>query len=186
MTGTGTAAPTRAGEQEGQQDARGRFMKGNQVAVKHLAHVAQDRWPGWLSAEVRDFYLASLTDDGGESEITARRKAALQYRSRLHGLILGVGAALEHHGLMDRRGRLREGWIRRLESLIGTARSLDATLGYSRHQRDVGSLADYINAEPETAPQTAQEPAWGESGPDREELDAPQTDAPTEAQNTET
>jgi hypothetical protein len=83
------------------------------------------------------------------------------------------------HGLMDKRGRLREGWLRRLESLVNTAKNVDALLGYERRQRDV-TLADYL-AGLQDAHDGAPPPTGDENDGDREETAGGPADAPSEA-----
>ena len=177
MTDQDTAAPARLGtvcrcgagphDERPGHCARGHMLPGNREAATTLQRTT--RWPSWLTDAVQDFAAQALADDGGAGEVPARRQSMLAYRAKLHGLILAVSAALEHHGLMDRRGKLRENWLRRLESLISTAKNIDATLGYERRQRDALSIHDYINqARPQDAPQVQPEGAWGETGSDRE------------------
>ncbi len=58
---------------------------------------------------------------------------------------LGVrlNAALETHGLFDRRGKLRVAWLSKLESLMREARAFDQSLGLRRRPRHV-SLDEYL------------------------------------------
>ena len=58
-----------------------------------------------------------------------------------------VARALEGYGLYDRRGRLRVGWITRLESLITTALSIDQTLGLERRAKNVTDTFDQAIAD---------------------------------------
>jgi hypothetical protein len=129
---TAIAAPT-------DHDAGGRFTKGNKSSLRHGLHVVND--PSNLAETLaRNFFAQALTDDGGEHEPSTRRKSLLEYRSRLHAQILMIGNALEHHGIFDRRGKLRAVWLGKLESLINTALSADRLLGLDRRARRTGAL----------------------------------------------
>jgi hypothetical protein len=167
------------------QDMQGRFVPGNRAAAKHLQRVPPDRWPARLTDAVETFYQNSIADDGGETEVPERRRAEHRYRAETHGLILAILGGIKHHGPTDRHGRLREAWLKRFEALVSLASSLDKSLGFARHARDV-TMQDYLTAlaeaQPETGPQAPQAGAWIENAPDRESTDAGHTDAPGEAE----
>ena len=55
-----------------------------------------------------------------------------------------LDAALEAKGLGDRKGKLRTGWLQRLEDLINVAKGLDSMLGLERRQKRVQSLAEVM------------------------------------------
>ena len=128
-----------------ERDAKGRFLPGNTTSVKTGFH-AQKQVPEVFrqqEIEVRDFLEQSLADDGGRDEIPTRRLSQHQYRAALHRQILRLNAALETHGLFDRRGKLRVAWLSKLESLMREARAFDQSLGLRRRPRDV-SLDEYL------------------------------------------
>ena len=85
-----------------------------------------------LQAELDDYTAASITDDGGASEVPARRRSLHEYRARLHRLVLQLDAAIELRGLFDKRGKLRVAWLQQLQSLINTAKGIDSLLGLER------------------------------------------------------
>jgi hypothetical protein len=180
MTESNTDVPTRALEEAGQDRATGRFLKGNRAAVKHLAHVTADRWPAWVSEAVDAFYAASVADDGGESEIPTRRRATLQARAQLHGMILATASAIRHFGITNRKGQLREAWLRRFESQVGTALRIDQALGFGRRERDALTLNDYLDHLADQEASQTRTCAPGEANDtalDREVL--PDSDVPT-------
>ena len=82
-----------------------------------------------------------LVTDEGDAEISTRRRSLLEYRARLPRRILQLDDALERYGLFGRRSGLRAAWLRRLESLISTAKALDQFLGLERRQRVPPDLA---------------------------------------------
>jgi hypothetical protein len=122
----------------------GRFRPGNAIARRHGLYAQQ--LADALLAEREAFFAQSITDDGGEDEVPARRRSLHAYRARLHGTIVALSDAIDTHGLFDRRGRLRSGWLQRLESLITTAHRLDTTLGLTRRAKRALSLEDYLDA----------------------------------------
>ena len=130
------------------RDARGRFLPGNLAAVTHALRT--DRLPpefAQLAQELEDFMAASITDDGGASEVPARRRSLHEYRGRIHRRILQLDAAIELRGLFDKRGKLRVAWLQQLQSLINAAKGIDSLLGLERRQRPVTSLADLMAAD---------------------------------------
>ena len=96
-----------------------------------------------LDNAVRDFLSGSIADDGGRAQMPTRRLSQHQYRAGLHRQILRLNAALELHGLFDKRGRLRVLWLSKLESLMREARTFDASLGLARRPKPV-SLDEYV------------------------------------------
>lgn len=94
----------------------------------------------------------SIVDAGGREELIAREVADHEYRGLLHVNILKLARALDAHGHFDRRGRLRVGWITKLESLISTAVGIDKLLGLQRRQKRAPSLAEYLESRAEAAP----------------------------------
>ena len=94
-----------------------------------------------LEDRARDFLDGSLADDGGRADMPTRRLAQHECRAVLQLQILRLNAALETHGLFDRRGRLRVVWLARLESLMREARAFDQSLGLERRPKDIQDLA---------------------------------------------
>lgn len=128
------------------RDARGLFLRGNRVAVRHgLRAQIRDA----LAAERQDFEHASLIDDGGAEAIPTRRRSLHTYRARLHTHIHQLSDALEQYGLFDHRGHLRSAWLQRLEGLIDRARALDATLGLDRRAKRIPTLDDVLKGAPD-------------------------------------
>jgi hypothetical protein len=124
----------------------GRLLPGNAIARRHglyASRIAEE-----LEAERVAFLEQSITDDGGLSEISIRRRSQHEYRARLHVHIAQLSSAIEQFGLFDGRGRLRTAWLQRLEGLMALARSIDASLGLERRQKRVDSFADAIAQEP--------------------------------------
>jgi hypothetical protein len=113
-------------------------LKGNGLARMTGLHVT-NHVPEFEAIEAagRALLEQSVTDAGGRDELIARELAHHEYRALLHVRILKLAQALERHGQFDRRGRLRVGWITKLESLIGTALSIDKTLGLTRLAKPV-------------------------------------------------
>jgi hypothetical protein len=140
-------APSTVPSQRG-RDSLGRFLP------KHTENVTTalntDRLPPhleYIHREVEQFDAGQLADEGEvESEIPSRRRSQLRYRTVIHRSILGVAAALEHKGLTDKHGKLRLGWLSKLESLINTAGRIDNLLGLERRAKDA-SLLDLSAAE---------------------------------------
>ncbi len=127
-----------------------RYLPGNPGPVRTGLKCAGDA--GWnvvpevfahLRAELAEFHIGAVTDEGGPDEVSTRKRALLEYRARLHRRIGQVDDALEAKGMLDRRGRLRTAWLQRLEGLINTAKALDSLLGLERRQKKVDPL-DYI------------------------------------------
>jgi hypothetical protein len=130
--------------------ADGRFLPGNLAAVKHALRT--DRLPpefAQLAVEVDDYMSASITDDGGASEVPARRRSLHEYRARIHRRVLQLDAAIEMRGLFDKRGKLRVAWLQQLQSLINTAKGIDSLLGLERRQKTIANMSaeDYIRAQ---------------------------------------
>ncbi|HYN08041.1 MAG TPA: P27 family phage terminase small subunit [Vicinamibacterales bacterium] len=123
-------------------DARGRFTKGNVQAVGPLLYTDRDLLQ--LREEVGEFLQRSIADDGGEGEVSTRRRTLHEYRARVHRRIVGLDAALEARGLFDRRGKLRVAWITKLETLISTAKGIDSLLGLDRRAKAIPNLLQYL------------------------------------------
>lgn len=98
-----------------------------------------------LEAAGADLYEASINDAGGRENLTARALTQHENRAVIQVHIRKVVHALETHGLFDKRGRLRTGWISQLESLVGTALAIDRTLGLDRKARAL-DLQDRLTA----------------------------------------
>ncbi len=129
------------------RDGKGRFVKGNGVAVMTALRAGRANLPEvfrLLENQVSQFLTGSLNDDGGRAAIPTRRLSQHQYRAGLHRQILRLNAALELHGLFDKRGRLRVVWLSKLESLMREARAFDASLGLTRRARNV-TLDEYLS-----------------------------------------
>jgi hypothetical protein len=112
------------------------FQPRNRKAQTHGLHA---RVSDALIAEREDFERRSLTDDG--TDVPVRRASRHRYRARVHVQIEALSEALEQFGLFDKRGKLRVGWLQRLESMIGVAARLDASLGDERGARPVQTLS---------------------------------------------
>ena len=128
------------------RDARGRFVTGNRAAVMTALRAGRANLPEVfrvLEDRTRKFLEGSIADDGGRAEMPTRRLAQHECRAVLQLQILRLNAALETHGLFDRRGRLRVVWLTKLESLMREARAFDASLGLARRPKQV-SLNDYL------------------------------------------
>lgn len=128
------------------------ILRGNRLALKTGLHASNS------IAELRVFeregqalFEQSLIDAGGAADLSARQVALHQYRAALHTDILKISFALRHQGLFDRRGRLREKWIQRYESLINSARGLDKDLGLRREPK-AQTLAEYFDTAPRPVP----------------------------------
>ena len=126
----------------------GGFQPGNGVAVTTGLY-ARNLTPELLALhdEARAFLDAAIADEGEHADdIPARRLALLNYRARLHRRILQIDGALEGHGILDRSGAMRTGWIQRLESLIAAAKGLDTLLGLERRPKRVpASPQEYLH-----------------------------------------
>jgi hypothetical protein len=129
-----------------ERDAAGRFVPGNLAAVKHALSAAKLP-PEFehLEAEVDAFVAGCLTDEGDEQDVSTRRRSLLNYRARVHRRIVQLDAAIEVRGLVDRKGKLRAGWLQRLEGLVNVAKGLDAMLGLERRQKRVPSLQEVMS-----------------------------------------
>ena len=128
------------------RDYCGRFAPGNLAALKHA--LSATKLPAefeHLEAEVGDFVSGCLTDEGDERDVSTRRRSLLNHRARIHRRIVQLDAAIEVKGLVDRKGKLRAGWLQRLEGLINVAKGLDTLLGLDRRQRRVPSLAEVLS-----------------------------------------
>jgi hypothetical protein len=133
-----TVTPPTPPQPAGRDASTGRFTPGNAIARTHGLYA--QRIAEELAAEREAFLQQSLLDDGGDTEVPARRRALHDYRSRLHVTITQLSTAIDTFGLFDKKGRLRERWLRRLESLIGRAQALDALLGLERRQKHIDPL----------------------------------------------
>jgi hypothetical protein len=128
-----------------ERDAAGRFVPGNLAAVKHA--LSATKLPpefDHLEGEVDAFVAGCLTDEADEQDVSTRRRSLLNYRARVHRRIVQLDAALEVRGLVDRKGKLRAGWLQRLEGRINVAKGLDAMLGLERRQKRVPSLSEVM------------------------------------------
>ena len=133
------------GTPPGDRDPRtGRFIRGNEAAVRTGLRARPTIGAG-LDDEVRKFLEDSLADDGGREQIPRRRFSQHQYRAVLHRQIGRLTAAVETHGLFDRRGKLRVAWLSKLESLMREARAFDQSLGLAHRPQPV-SLDAYVRA----------------------------------------
>ena len=124
------------------RDESGRFTQGNTISTLHGLY--KTGMAEVLLEQRQAFFEQSIQDDGGASEVPTRRKSLHVYRSRLHIHISQLSDAIEKFGLFDRRGRLRGAWLSRLESLVGRAVSIDATLGLQRRSRTLPSARELI------------------------------------------
>ncbi len=113
-----------------QRGPDGRFLTGNRLALTHGLRRQNDGEGAGsdLRSEVESFVTESLRDEKAAT-LSPRRRSLLECRARLHRRIIGLDDALERHGLLDSRGRLRARWLQRLESMINTAKGLDQVLG---------------------------------------------------------
>lgn len=137
---------------EPMRDRHGRFLNGNRAAVSHAIHAAD--LPAefqHLQREVDAFLAGAVADDGGDTEITTRRRSLLEYRGRLHRRIIQLDSALELRGLVDRRNKLRVTWLAQLSTLIASAVRLDSLLGLDRRTRQLPSLAQLLTQHQPTA-----------------------------------
>lgn len=150
--GDSTAGPTQSAERTPNP---GWFKLGNVNSVKHQLYTERDLQN--LKAEVDALEAQSVADDGGEMEITARRRSLHAYRARIHRRIIQLDNSLEARGLFDGRGKLRVVWISKLESLIATARAIDSLMGLGRRQKAVPSLSEYLDAKAQERTERKQE-----------------------------
>lgn len=124
----------------------GKFLPGNLAAVKHA--LRSDRVPPefqHLADELDTFIAGCVSDEGGDHEISTRRRSLLNYRARLHRRIAQLDAAIESLGLFSKDGKLRVAWLQRLEGLINTAKGLDSLLGLDRRQKRIPSLDEVLD-----------------------------------------
>jgi hypothetical protein len=132
-----------------QRGPNGKYVRGNTAGLIHGMRAKDLAQPAavppqfaYMRGEIEKFISDCLSDEGGqEQDIPARRRALLEYRARVHRRILQLDTALEIYGITDPRKRLRQEWIAKLVTLIATARSLDATLGLERKERDVTAVS---------------------------------------------
>lgn len=120
---------------------RGHVGKGNSEAKTHGLRAATVSDAVRLEREA--FAAASIADDGA-TDVPTRRAALHTYRARLHVAIEMLGDAIERHGLIDRRGRLRGSWLQRFDSLCTTATRLDLALGLERRPAPIRSASDLV------------------------------------------
>ena len=132
-----------------ERDEKGRFVEGNPVsqhaAVTHGLHALEV--PAefvHLQVEVQEFVANAMVDEGDLTQVPTRRLALIEYRARLHRRILQLDAAIELHGLFDKRGRLRVAWLSQLQSLIGAAKGIDSLLGLQKRTKRVPSAHELI------------------------------------------
>jgi hypothetical protein len=145
------SAPPDAPNAPSGRDANGRFLPGHTVGEPtrfspgnpgHTRHGLDAATVPAAYAEMAAALLAqSVTDDGGASEIPARRLSQHEYRALVHRRIWQLSDALDARGLFDKRGKLRERWLQRLETLITIATRIDGTLGLERRQKQLPDLA---------------------------------------------
>ena len=127
------------------RDALGRFA-GPDGASSHYLDAQPQNVPGFYLQVEAAFLEQSLVDDGGREELSARRASQHEYRALVHRRIWQLSDALEARGLLDKRGKLRTAWLQRLESLIGLATKIDATLGLERRAKSVSNPYEYAAA----------------------------------------
>jgi hypothetical protein len=132
--------------------ARTAFKPGELQAIQHGLRSKQGGLPpefAHLAADIDAFVQGSLADEGGAAEVSVRRLAQINYRARLHRRILQIDAAIELHGLFDKRGKLRVAWLSTFLSFVNTAKSQDQMLGLERRPKRVQSLAEVLNGDDE-------------------------------------
>ena len=130
------------------RDGRGQFVGGNLAAVKHALRT--DALPAefaHLREEVDAFVAGCMADEGDTAAVSTRRRSLLEYRARIHRRAVQLDSAIEVRGLFDKKGKLRAGWLQRLEGLIGTAQAIDRLLGLERRQKPVASIRDYLDGD---------------------------------------
>ncbi len=152
-SGTPTVGPDRGRGEDG------RFAKGNNAAAKTGLKLKRARLPETfdaLEAEVQALLDGSLADDGGIDHIPTRRLSQHRYRAVLHRQIIRLNAALDAHGMFDKKGKLRVLWLSKLESLIREARLLDQSLGLDRRQKNISLDAYLARLKPASAPSAEQ------------------------------
>jgi hypothetical protein len=132
-----------------QRGPNGKYVRGNTAGLVHGLRMKDLAQPeavppqfAYMQGDIDKFISGCLSDEGGqEQDIPARRRALLEYRARVHRRILQLDTALEIYGITDAKKHLRVAWISKLVTLIATARSLDATLGLERKERDVTAVS---------------------------------------------
>lgn len=125
-----------------QRSVRGRFLPGH---TENRSHGLDSlRVPDQYAAMSARFLEQSVTDDGGLSEIPARRLSQHEYRALVHRKICQLNDALEARGLCDKRGKLRVAWLQRLEAMLTLATRIDSTLGLQRRTKTVADPADWL------------------------------------------
>jgi len=121
-----------------QRASDGRFLPGHRINATHGLESA--RVPAPYAELERALLERSLADDGGLSEIPARRLSLHEYRSLIHRKVWQVSDALDARGLFDKRGKLRVAWLQRLESLVTQAVRIDSVLGLERRTKDLRTM----------------------------------------------
>lgn len=106
-------------------------------ALLSTTHGLYSRPHDAIDAEGEQLLAQSIRDAGGPEAMIARALTAHRNRVHVQVNLDRLAAALNHHGLFDRRGRLRVAWITKLESLTATAIALDRLLGMDRRARSV-------------------------------------------------
>jgi hypothetical protein len=120
------------------------MLKGNRVAARHGIYAVASAADAQVAAAL---FEQSVIDAGGREELTAREAAQHEYRSVIHLNIVRLAKALERHGQFDKRGRLRVGWLSKLESLTSTALAIDKMLGLERRQRQLNVAEAFARLE---------------------------------------
>jgi hypothetical protein len=122
--------------------AGGRFLplrRGEVAASQTHAFYAKQELLDHL-ADVETYVSQCVADDGGETNITTRRRSQIENRARIQNQIARVDGAIKLFGLFDKKGRMRERWVALLCTLVEKARAIDALLGLERRQRDLGDI----------------------------------------------
>lgn len=123
-----------------QLGTRTQFGPGNAAAVTHGIHARAFE----AQAEVAGMLDRYVADEGGLSEVPARRLDLLQNRAKVQRAFDRLSDTLDRLGLFDRRGRLRVAWLQRLEGLAGMLVRHDAILGLDRRPKRIPTIADLI------------------------------------------
>ncbi len=125
--------------------AGGHLAAGNSLARRTSLYAASGTpETEAIEASARAMVEQSFADAGGATELIARVRADHEYRGVIDVQIKKLARALSVYGEFDKRGRLRKGWIELLDRLVNTAVSIDKTLGLARKQKQVPSLAEYL------------------------------------------
>ena len=126
-----------------------RARQGVQVSPHESELAGQDLLPRsfeFLNAELQSFLQECIRDEGGDiSAVPRRRRSLLELRARIQRRALQLDTALEVHGLVDRRGKLRVHWLQRLEGLVNTAKALDSALGLERRREPIPTVDEFLN-----------------------------------------